>query len=54
MPALRAIIFDLGYTLVEWPTIENDYPWPRPEQIVPTASIKKIAELPLLLDSLMK
>src|SRR5579884_906195 len=31
--------------------IENDRPWPQPAHIVPTASIKELAELPALLDT---
>jgi len=30
---------------------KNDYHWPRPEHIVPTATITHLAELPLLLRS---
>jgi putative hydrolase of the HAD superfamily len=29
----------------------NDYPWPKPEHIVPTATIESLAELPELLRS---
>lgn len=31
--------------------VENDMPWPRPEHIVPTSSIRRLAELPALLDA---
>jgi HAD superfamily hydrolase (TIGR01509 family) len=38
-----------GMAAAVW--VKNDMPWPKPEHIVPTASISGLAELPLFLDA---